>query len=234
MIQRGFAAIGRHAAAFAGLALLLGGVPTFLTSYLLDSLAAGGPFTAAPGYGLSVLVAAVCGSLLQAALVRVVVLDLSGREPDIVAILIDSLKMILPMIGLAILSWILTILGLILLVVPGIIIYLMLIVAVPALVEERGGVIHSMRRSRELTKGSRGRIFLLLLLFGAAYFGSWLCLSFVIGLVGIDAATATLITDSLLGSVAALLTAAMLASLYVELRTVKEGATAEGLAAIFD
>ena len=49
-------------------------------------------------------------------------------------------------------------------IVPGIILFLMWSLAVPAKVVEHKGIFDSMSRSMELTKGSRGRIFIIMLL----------------------------------------------------------------------
>lgn len=54
--------------------------------------------------------------------------------------------------------------GLVLLIVPGIYLALMWSLAIPATVLEGGGLNVSTRRSQSLTKGSRGRIFVILLL----------------------------------------------------------------------
>jgi len=58
-------------------------------------------------------------------------------------------------------------LGLVLLIVPGIILALMWSLAVPVAVLENKGVGESMTRSSQLTKGNRGRIFVIWLLFFA-------------------------------------------------------------------
>ena len=235
VVQRGFQTIGRHAAPFLGLALLLGALPAFLLSMFLvgDPAAVGMATFLAPSYWLTLLVTMIAGYVLQATLVRASILDLSGRDPDIGGSVSVALKLLLPMIGVAILSSILIGIGALLLVVPGVIVYLMLIVTVPALVEERRGVIESMQRSRALTKGSRGRIFLLMLLFIVAYFIVNMVMGFVFGIAGLGALTVAALVQAVSGGLVALLMAAMLASLYVELRTVKEGATTEGLAEIF-
>jgi hypothetical protein len=185
-----------------------------------------------PVYWLGVLITVIAGFLLQAAIVRASIEDLQGQPVQMVPNLVEALKLLLPMIGLAILSSIAIGIGLVLLIIPGIIIYLMLIVAVPTLVEERKGVIGSMQRSAELTKGSRLRILLLLIIFFVAY----IVLSMVVGLFGLVAMSSPVLfglIQAVLGTVVGLLAAAMIASLYVELRTVKEGATTESLGAIF-
>jgi hypothetical protein len=234
-LQRGFETIGRHVLVYSGLAILLGGLPGFLTNYAQLHSDAASDMTFTSLYPLGgILIGWLCGSLLQATLVRSAILDLSGRPADIGGSLVVALQLILPMIGLTILSTILTGIGFILLIVPGVIAYIMLSVAVPVLVEERLGVIGSMSRSAELTEGSRWRIFGLLAIFLLFYLAAAALFGGVAYFVGADTIAGQAIVNGGLGSVVALMLAAMLASLYVELRTVKEGATTEGLAAIFD
>lgn len=240
VIQRGVQTISRHGLVFAALALLLSGLPTYLTQALIPMGAISEDVPAAafanlltPAYALVWLVTMISSYVLQATLVRASILDLSGRDPQIGESLVEALKLLLPMIGLAILTSILVGIGFLLLIVPGVIIYTMLVVAVPALVEERGGVFHSMRRSRELTKGSRWKILLLLLLFLLVYFLVTAVFGAIGAVFGADS-TMVLLVSALAASSVGLVMAAMLASLYVELRTIKEGATPEGLAAIFD
>lgn len=239
VVSRGFDTLGRNAPAFIGLAMLFGGVPSFISQYLLlgamdpaDPLA-----TFTPAYFLSLLLMVIASYFLQAALVRSAILDLSGRPAEVGRSLAIALRLILPMIGLGIVSYFLIMLGLFLLIVPGVIAYLMLIVAVPALIEERRGVFASMSRSRELTKGSRWQIFGLLILFILVYGVSVIVLGLVVGAPGAgpgQVSIAAPIADAAVATVTILVMAVMLASLYLELRTVKEGATTDGLAAIFE
>jgi uncharacterized membrane protein (DUF485 family) len=235
-MQRGFEAIGRHVPAYAGLSLLLGGLPNSLATYLMvkDTASGNRAIFTSPYYWGVVLAAWLCGALLQATLVRSAILDLSGRPADIGASLLAALKLILPLIGLTVLSAIVRGVGFVLLIVPGIIVYIMLVVSVPVLVEERLGVVDSMARSQELTKGSRWRILGLLLIFLLFYILLAATLDFAASRIGSQAVIGQVLADGVVGTINALLVATMTASLYVELRTVKEGATTESLAAIFD
>lgn len=235
VVQQGFEVIGRQIGPFLALGLLLSGLPAaFMNWFQLGSVSSGSPVgLGSPVYGLIWLVTVLTGYLVQAAIVRSSILLLAGRDANIVGSLAVALRYLLPMIGLAFLTTILVGIGLLLLVVPGVIVYLMLIVSVPALIEEKGGVFHAMRRSRELTKGSRGRIFLLLILFAIVY----LIIAGVIGALGTALFDDNLLLASILqglaASITAVLVSSMLAALYSELRSIKEGATVDGLAEIF-
>lgn len=238
VVQGGFRAIGHRLPAYLLLAVLLGGLPAFASQYAILSLgenpdAATAWFLTGSGVG-GMFFAMLAGMVLQAALVRCAILDLGGRHCDVAQSFFEALKLILPLIGIAILVSLAVGIGLILLIVPGIILYLMFIVAVPVLVEERRGVIGSMERSAELTKGSRWRIFGLVLLYFVAYGLLAAGVGAAMLVVGLDTALQLALLEGVFGTLTALLLAGMLASLYVELRTVKEGATVDTLASVFD
>ena len=234
VLSRGFETIGQNFLAFAGLSVVLGGIPTFASSYLAGS-STGENFLSWSGGGmlfLAILVQMVASGLLQMVIVRSSILTLGGRDADVGGSVAAALALLLPLIGLSILTGLVILIGLVLLIVPGIIAYVALIVATPVLVEERRGVIDCMERSAALTKGSRWRIFLLLLILGVAY------LAFAGGLgaatLAMEASPLVSVADAAIAIVSTLVMSAMTAALYVELRTVKEGATTEGLAAIFE
>lgn len=65
----------------------------------------------------------------------------------------------LPVVGTGFLVWLLTFAGLLLVFVPGIVFLVAACVAVPAAVVERPGVLGALRRSFELTRGSRWALF---------------------------------------------------------------------------
>jgi hypothetical protein len=244
VMQRGFAAIGSNAPAFFLSALVLVGLPTGVMNYLLlgqAEAAATDPTDIAFWSTLAafVLVTILTTYLLQAAVVRSTILDLSGRPADFGGSLAIAIMLLLPIVGLAIVSSLAIGLGFVLLVVPGVILYLMWSVAVPVLVEERRGVFGSLSRSAELTKGSKGRILGLVLIY--ICFSS--ALSRVTGLfsgtdmtVMGDIASPLLfaLLEGVISLVDGVILSAMLASLYVELRTVKEGASTDSLAAVFE
>jgi hypothetical protein len=239
VVQRGFSAIGRNAAGFLLMAVVFAGLPNFAMNYVLAAnlpTIAGNPFDGSywGTYAGLLLLTVFAGYLLQATVVRMVILDLSGRRPDLGGSLVAALALVLPMIGLAIVSGIGIMLGLMLLIVPGVILYVMWIVAVPILVEERRGVFGSLSRSSELTRGSRWQIFGLVVLFIIFSF----VISAVFGLLNIgdpfQSPELFALSSAVVAVISGLVMAAMLASLYFELRTVKEGATSDSLAAIFE
>ena len=235
VLSRGFETIAQNFLAFSGLSVLLAGVPTFAFTYLAGayltdenffSLSGGGMFLAA------ILVQMFAGGLLQMIIVRTSILTLSGRDPDVAGSVAAAMSLILPLIGLSILSGLIFLIGLVLLIVPGIIAYVALIVAVPVMVEERRSIIDCLERSASLTKGSRWRIFLLLLILTVAYVA--MAGGIGVATLAMQADSSFPVGDAAIAIVSTLVMSAMTAALYVELRTVKEGATTEGLAAIFE
>ncbi|HEX8193069.1 MAG TPA: hypothetical protein VF552_09225 [Allosphingosinicella sp.] len=244
VIQRGFSVIGRNAGPFLLAAILLTGLPNFLVQYLaspamlLSSDPSGMRNESALGFvglfGLVGLFALFGGALLQAAVVRSAILELNGRPVDIGGSLRTSVSLVLPLLGLTIVSAFGIGLAFLLLIVPGLIVMCMWYVAVPVLVEERPGIFASLSRSSELTSGSRWHVFGLLIIL-------WILAGVVGAVFGIFPAMAApesylfiALAQAIAATVSAVFSAAMAASLYVELRQVKEGATTDSLAAIFD
>ena len=88
----------------------------------------------------------------------------AGETPEPGGMLLEGLKLAPATFAVLLLHLLASMVGWLFLLVPGIIIYIMFCVSLPVLTEERAGVTGSLKRSRELTKGSRWRIFLLLLI----------------------------------------------------------------------
>jgi hypothetical protein len=244
VISRSFETISSNFALFAGLALILSGIPAFAlnlwqTSAQLDlSNGAGfGAIFSAAYFGPLIvgwLVAMVSGVVLQAALTRATVMHLSGEKPGFAQCLTVGISMILPLIAIGILLFLGTTVAFFFLIVPGIILWLCWSVVVPAYVQEKIGVFEAFGRSMSLTEGSRVRIFLTMLL---VIVGLWL-ISIPVGLltVGITATGSNIAVSVLSAVVSALGSMAMVAvqsCIYVELRNVKEGVAPADLEAIF-
>lgn len=246
VIGRGFEALRAHFFAFFAVAALLAGTPAYFMQYWmltgaatadLDyilSLAYWGPILG------SLLATMVAGALLQGVLVRSTILTLSGREADLSHSVMLALRLLIPIILVSIIIAVLTVIGLMFLIVPGVMIYCAFIVTIPALIEERRGIFGSMQRSRDLTRGSRKRIFLLLVVFWVFQVIITTVLNAIAGISPLGTYAAELPDPILAGTVAAIgsglssvIVAVLTAALYVELRTVKEGATTDDLAAIF-
>jgi hypothetical protein len=241
VINRATGAVGRNPGLFLALAVLLQGLPAVVTQ-LADrrSLAAADAtvprFT--PGMLVAGLVGFVCAYLLQAAVTRATVIDLRGERPTLGESVKGGLRLVLPLFGLSLVFILGMSLGLLLLVVPGIIVAVMWSVSIPVMVEERKGVFASLGRSRELTKGSRWKIFAVFVLAMFLLVVPTLIAMIVAGAFatgGLEnyqdsfAQYIVLVINALLTVALAVL----LAAIYVELRFVKEGSSADDLASIF-
>ncbi len=144
-------------------------------------------------------------------------------------------------IRVALLSGICFILGLIALVVPALVLLVIWWVAIPVAVAERLGAVASLRRSTELTKGHRWRIFGLMLAFlvAAAAVGVVLVLAVGVpaGLLSADEVLIDRISTVAASVWLALLLAAqavLTAVGYYYLRVAKEGIGIDEIAAVFD
>lgn len=242
ILSRAFGAIGRHPALYFGIAVVCLIVPGQLFRFAVaPSIIPGKPINPLdflPYTMAGAVFGIVLNVVVQAMLTHATVTDLNGGRPTFRDCFKTALPMILPLIGLGLLEYFGVVFGMVLFIVPGIIFALMWSVAVPALVEERRGVLASMGRSRALTRGSRWRLLGLFLVAGIILFiPPALVSGLATGLQGgpmvSPASPASLVAGALSG-LAAMLLATIIAAAYVELRTVKEGATLESLAAIFD
>jgi len=241
VISKAMDVLGKNAPGFLGVGLILSGVPAFLMQYLMMGMIASSTDPASMGGAvilgllLSILVMVVTAALLQGVLLRSAILHLGGRPADIGGSVNSAMGMILPIIGLSIVVGLCVMFGFLLLIVPGVILYVMFSVAIPVLVNERKGVFESISRSIELTAGSRWIIFALIVIL---FVLNWI-IGMVFGLLGgiftgmLGLTAGMALTTALSSAVSAAISAAVISSLYVELRTTKEGATTDGLAQVF-
>lgn len=240
VIQRTFSAVKQNAAVFFGAAAILVGAPSIL-------LAVGQDYLLKDGYGLGLLLS-MLGSvlnfvglyLLQGMVVKAAVNGFNGKATAFGDAFSVGVQNFFPLLGFAIVASVGMTLGLILLVVPGVILAVMWSVGAPVVVVEKRGVLASLQRSRELTKGYRWSVLGLLVIY--------LILSWIIGAAigGVSLATGgtfaggtpnlavNLITQPLVNILSGVVAAAGVASLYYELRSAKEGIGSEAVAEIFD
>jgi hypothetical protein len=115
--------------------------------------------------------------------------------------------------------------------VPIIFVYILWSVTIPAYVTERTGMIEAFGRSIELTNGARGKIFLILVVIGIATF----VIGYLFGRIGAIGGNGIFLAamTTLAGVVTGTVMVMIIASVYVELRNVKEGVEPSDLEAIF-
>jgi len=140
--------------------------------------------------------------------------------------------------GLALLSNIIIIVGLILFIIPGLFLMTMFAVSVPALLAERLSVSASLSRSSALTKGYRWPVFGLLALVILGMLAAAFAAGIVIALIFPNAVDAEFgLVDIVIWLWTGLYYAVLsviTATIYYRLREIKEGLGIEQLAAVFD
>jgi len=250
VVSRLFNALFSNAITFLALAALLSIPMLLLSLYTITNLAGLGINPAggvAPGRGvnffwliaLQTTVYLVFSYLLQAAIVQGTITYLNDEKASFGQCMSIALKSIGPLVVIAFLSALGMVIGGILLLVPGVIVALMWMVVVPVRIVENTGITESFARSRALTKGHRGKIFLLVLI----YLVLALALAFATRpILGVSMFVARpgelniayIAVDWVERVVLAALTAAGVASIYFELRLIKEGIGAQQMAAAFD
>jgi hypothetical protein len=220
------------------------GIPTAVVGLLQGDLTratlASGAFGANIGRSLiGGFIAGLFGLILQGTIIYGAVGDLNGRPVSVTDSLRVGLRAFLPLLGLGILLGLAIGLGLILLIVPGVLLALAWCVAVPAYVVERPGIIASIQRSAELTRGSRLMIFVLFIVYlvasiviGIVFGAAGGILSFASG--GAFSLVSRVVIQPVIAVAQAMVGATGAAVLYVDLRRVRDGVGPEGLSAIFD
>ncbi len=240
VIQRTFTAIRENAAIFFGASTVMVGAPSAVMGLGQGTAVTGGAavgfLTMAAGWVFYL----VGLYMLQGMVVKAAVNGFNGKATSFGQAFDVGVKMFLPLLGLAIIAALGAGLGYLALIVPGVILSVMWSVASPAVVVEKRGVLESLQRSRDLTRGYRWNAFGLMVIYvilswiiGAAVGALGLATGggFLDGSPNLWVNTASGVVVNILSAVVA---SAGVAALYYELRTVKEGAGPEALAAVFD
>jgi len=189
---------------------------------------------------LVLFLGAVCNALATGTLIYGAFEIMRGRPMNLAESARVGLRRFFPMVGLAIVVFVLVELGLILFIFPGAMLYTMWFVATPVCVVERAGVFRSMGRSRALTKGHRWKIFgLFLVVFIPGLIVGGAVIS---ALFSGNIATVNSIFSSTLGKIVSLIwsaiytafLAALVVVTYHDLRVAKEGVDTDQIASVFD
>lgn len=248
-----FSVIRRNLVTYVVLSLVLAGLPNVILSFftigaLRDAtgvVSQSQMFTSAywTTGSLAGLAGLIFSAILQGTLIYATIQDLNGARPSIGDCLATGLRNFLPLIGVTILFFLGFGLGMVLLIVPGIMIACAWCVAIPSLVADRTGVFGAFSRSAELTRGNRWRIAALGLLIWIILLVIGLITNAILGIATFGGnAIATMgnalsplgiIIALVRATISAVISAAMIAVLYVELRRLREGAGPQWLAEIF-
>ncbi len=164
-----------------------------------------------------------------------VIHHLAGKRVSLGAMLSAGLRRALPLLLVGLLSYVIVLLGMILLLVPGVIFACALAAALPAVVVERPGIFGAIKRSFALTKGKRLAIFAIFLVLFVV----------IIAITAVGSFLLPQLTASfspMLGLLLGLVVNAVFGTLfwvapgvvYHDLRVAKEGVATAQLAAVFE
>ncbi len=220
-ISTTFSIVFGNFVSFIGLTLLIG-VPTLL-------------LTLWGAHEYLLLVAdLVLGQVVTITLIYGTVQSLRGRPVGVGEGLSQGLGRLPAALGVAILSGIGIVIGLVLLIVPGLYLATLWAVAVPVVVIERAGVGGSFSRSSELTDGRRWRVFGAIVVMAIITAVATGIVSAAIGGVSGEGLTTSLILQWAVGAITQAFMSALSGVLYYFLRRDKEGADIESIASVFD
>jgi len=194
-------------------------------------------------YWLRTLLVVMTDSGLQAALVVGAMTILRGQRASVSDCLVAGLRLLPAVFAIRISALVAAYLGFLLLIVPGVMIALAWAVVVPVEVVEQTGVIRAFGRSADLTRGRRRALFAIT----AAYYLLAVIFAVVVVMLHRLANSALMMSahaswipwlNTLIApfenSILELFFSVGLASVYYELRTLKEGIGPDQLASAFD
>ena len=205
----------------------------FFKSTTMSANASGSEIAVAFGMMIGgLLLMIVLSTLSQAIVLYGAFQNMRGREVSLSESLQVGLRRFFPIIGLAFLVTLLGMLAAIALIFPAFILFTMWFVATPVCVVEQLGPWSSMRRSRELTKGHRWKIFglFVLMIIISAVAGGTIQAAFT----AMGGTPLALVGDVLWNGVWGAFYAIAVVVTYHDLRAAKEGVDIDQIAAVFD
>ena len=229
ILQRGADVLGRNFATFGTLSALFMLLP-FVSGLMMDfGLEVDGGVSVF-AIGTLVMLWVMLYFLLFATLTHATICYLRGTPARISESLSWALGVLFPVIGITIIATIGTVLGTILLFIPGLMLMTMWWVAVPAAVVERTGIIESLRRSVELTRGYRWKVFGVIIFI---YIGQF-ALDRLTNVVLSAAPIFNLVVNFLIMAAITAYFAVVTAVCYHDLRVLKDGIGIHDIAKVFD
>ncbi len=229
ILGRGVEVLGRNLATFGSLSVLFMLLP-FVSGQMMGF-----------GFGIEngvstiaiaalVLLWVLLYFLLFATLTHGTICDLRGTPARIRESLSWGLGRLFPVIGITIIATIGVMLGAMLFLVPGLIVMTMWWVAVPAAVIEQTGVINGLRRSAELTRGYRWKVFGVIVIIYIGQFALERVTNFLLAAAPIFSFMASFLITVAITAYFAVVTAVC----YHDLRVLKDGVGADEIARVFD
>lgn len=248
-----FGAIRSNPLVFLGICLLLNAIPSLLITWFQARIGFGAPasfFLSKGGLTLFAcvfLVGMFFNMLVTGALVQATVDSARGERATFGACLAVGLRAAIPLFVLSILLVLGCYAAMVLLIVPGVMLYCMWAVAAPALVNERLGIFEAFGRSRFLTKGARWKILLVeivvLVSIGVISNALWSVLRIMLGSASTMQAmlqvnrhglpVGFVLANVLVTTILIMVWSAVQNALYVELKAWKDGAAPARLEEVF-
>jgi len=229
VFAQSFSILGRHWLPF----FLLFVIASLLLNIPVTFTEEDSPFTdVAIAMGVAQVLYAAFGAFAGAAVADAAINDMRGRPVDMSAALRAALRRYFPALGATAIVTVLAFVGLPFMLFPAAIVISVYFVVLPACVVEGLGPLQSLRRSAELTRGYRWRIF-----------GFWFAIMMieVIGQAQLDQATRPLGNNVLIlapqiawDMVAGAFLAVASVVTYRDLRIAKEGIEPDQTATVFD
>lgn len=257
VLGRTFSAIKNNFLKFGLLAFAIVGLPMFLFGlwplFLYGAEGMLGENELNDGFLIGTLIGAMGGGLLyfllyalaQSVLVHACFKDFAGEKVSLRLSMKKALGLLLPLIGLIILYTVCVFIGFIFLIIPGVILLLGWYVCIPVLLVEKRGVIETLGRSWELTKGYKRWVLLIVIILWVISTVISVLLTLVsvpFGDPNMAAMTGGSVTfwiiyafaSAVAQAIAVLISASSVAAVYFEIRDLKEGITPESIASVFD
>ncbi|MGB3722718.1 MAG: hypothetical protein WA979_07870 [Pacificimonas sp.] len=230
VIGRAGQALAAQPLPFGGLAVILGIGPQVLADLAALDL----PF----GIGFwmqwsSSAISLFAATLLLVASIAVAAQQMTVGNVDIALALRESMSRILPFAAHMVLWVIAIFIGFAIFTIPGFLLICAFAVSMPALVLERTSITHSFRRSRDLTRGSRWRIFALVLCAILFWVLTMAARDLIPAFGGPAPGFLRSLVDAAFSSVGWIFVAAMTTSLFLELKLVRDGPETDILEEIF-
>jgi len=201
-----------------------------------DPAAAGAAQAALPpAFWIAYLVTLLLFVVEAGAITHGVIHHLAGKRVSLGAMVAAGLRRAVPLLVVGLLCYVMVLVGMMLLLVPGVYLACAVAVAIPAVVVERPGVFGAIKRSFALTKGKRFAIFVVFLVFGLVAMGMTAFGSFMLPQL---TASFSPMAGTLLGLVVNVAFGTLLwvapGVVYHDLRVAKEGIATAQLAAVFE
>ena len=178
----------------------------------------------------------IAGAVLQGAVTPLVRSQIDGGNMSFRAAMAAAFRSVPPLASVGVIFGLSVILGLFILIIPGLVLAAWWCVAAPALAAENGGVRQALGRSRALTKGNRWRIMVLIVLnYGLAIAVGLAIQRAQLALVPLNLGASSSYAFAVIASAAdSVIATTGAAVLYAELRRVHDGVGLASLGAVFD